>query len=276
MVNFYLPVYLLSSFSLVANAFVAPTSRPGASFVVSKQGSSSMVSSNKASSSFPFPTTTSLSMSSSSAVTPELSDEVLTALLKDLAIENDITDVDLDAALELVKDSLEAKEDAFTVNASAVRTESYEAAYVMSTSSVNACEWSIVEFSVEAVSLAMAAAGMPSGTSKRVAKILVKKAKKKLMKEMKGIVKDYFGSPNPFNIAKGLFKIMDIIIGDIGFKELSSIIYNSVSWWDAVKIVGLLSLYFVSGGSGLAAKLGIMTPAIIDCIEAGYEVSQVC
>ena len=93
---------------------------------------------------------------------------------------------------------------------------------------------------------------------------------------MKGIVKDYFGSPNPVNIALGLVKIMNIIIGDIGFSEVTDIIWDSVSWWDAAQIVALLSLYFMSGGGGLAAKLGYMTPALIDVVEAGYEVSQKC
>lgn len=139
-----------------------------------------------------------------------------------------------------------------------------------------ACDFAMLDFAIEAVALAMTAAGMPGRAGKKVAQILVKRAQKKLLKEMKGIVKDYFGSTNVYNIAAGLVKIMSIIIGDIGFNELTSIIYDAVSWWDAVQIVALLSLYFLSGGGGLALKLGLMAPAIIDVVESAYDVNQKC
>jgi hypothetical protein len=136
----------------------------------------------------------------------------------------------------------------------------------------SSCEWAILEFSIEAVALGLTAAGMPSGAGKRVAKILVDKAKKALMKEMKGIVKEYFGSPNPVNIAAGLIKIFNII----GKDDIIDAIWASVSYWDAIKIVGLFTLYFFSGGAGLIAKLAIMTPAIIDVVQAGVEVDRAC
>ena len=233
------------------------------------------------------------SLSAAAPTAPEIPDDILRALLKDTASDAGISDYDEEMHLAMIKESLSAKNGGISYGGSltqvvpiddtfdgAVFSESPFRSVVSAQSSVSIastdCDWAILDFAIEAVSLAMTAAGMPSGAGKKVAKELVKRAQKKLLKEMKGIVKDYFGSPNPVTIAAGLVKIMNIIIGDIGFSELTSIIYDSVSWWDAVQIVALLSLYFVTGGGGLAAKLAFMTPAIIDVVESGYNVNQKC
>lgn len=204
--------------------------------------------------------------SSTSKEPSELQDEFLVALVRETAINEGITDYDEELILETIKQSLKARKastKAFIDDSADISMQS-------------SCEWAIVELATEAVSLAMAASGMPSGTGKRVAKILVKRAKKKLLKEMKSIARDCFGSPNPVKIAEGLFRIMGIIVGDIGFSEVSSIVYDAIGIWDAFQIVALLSLYFVSGGSALAAKLASMTPAMIDVVEAAMEVNRCC
>lgn len=216
--------------------------------------------------------------------------------MKDTAADAGISDYDEELHLATIKESLTAKNknggisyggpltqvvpmddtfDGAVFSESSFRSSALSAESVVSIAATD-CDLALLDFSIEAVSLAMTAAGMPGGAGKKVAKQLVKRAQKKLLKEMKGIVDDYFSSPNPLNIAAGLVKIMNIIIGDIGFSELTSIIYDSVSWWDAVQIVALLSLYFVTGGGGLAAKLAFMTPAIIDVVESGYNVNQKC
>jgi hypothetical protein len=217
-----------------------------------------------------FPTVggTALSMASSgSKVTPPiLSDETLAFLVTDIANDAGVTDYDEEKTLAIVKQAMvdaAPKDTAVSVQSNSLTASS-------------SCESAILDFSIEAVALAMTAVGMPSGAGKRVAKILVKKAKKALMKEMKGIVKEYFGSPNPANIAAGLIAIMNVIIGQIGVNDILGAIRDSVSWWDAIKIVATFTLYFISGGGGLIAKLALMTPAIIDVVEAGIELEKAC
>lgn len=224
---------------------------------------------------------------------PEIPDDILRAMLKDTATDAGIFDYDEEMHLAIIKESLSAKNGISyggsltqvvptddTFDGTVFSESSFRSVAIVEPSSVSvasyACDSAILDFAIEAVSLAMSAAGMPGGTGKKVARILVKRAKKKLLKEMKGIVRDYFSSPNPVNIAAGLIKIMSIIVGDIGFNEVTSIIYDAVSWWDAIQIVALLSLYFLSGGGGLAAKLGLMLPSIIDVVETGYDVIQKC
>jgi hypothetical protein len=267
MVQFYLPVHFLLVVSSITagltNAFVTPSI---GAFV----GPTTTAPTKQSYSNMKFPTVggTALSMASSgSKVTPPiLSDETLAFLMTDIANDKGITDYDEEKTLAIVK---QAMMDAAPKD-TAVSVQSY------SLTASSSCEWAILDFSIEAVGLGLAAAGMPSGAGKRVAKILVKKAKDALMKEMKGIVKDYFGSPNPANIAAGLIKIFSIIIGETSLDDVLRAIKANVSWLDAFAICFTFAMYFASGGGGLIAKLGLMTPAIIDVVQAGVEVEKAC
>ena len=220
----------------------------------------------------------------SSRPVPDVPVDILKAVLTDTATEAGISVYDEEKHLAVISESLSVNTQSYGGASTAIVPLEDVSSRAIATpdsslgvmSLMSSCDMAMFDFGVEAVALAMSAAGMPSGAGKRVARQLVKRAQKKLMKEMKGIVKDYFSSPNPVNIGTGLFKIMDIIIGDIGFNDLANIVTSNVSWFDGIKIVSLLSLYFLSGGGGLAAKLGFMTPAIIDVVEAGVEVTSLC
>lgn len=286
MVRVYISLILTSTLASLTNAFVVPSTGIGA-FV------GRVVAPTK-----PFTpcADTSLCMVATKPgeTPPMLSDDILKLVLKDTAINAGITDYDEETCLAAIKGSLEAnkdmsyegigsmvipaddKFDSAVFAESSLMSLSVASSSDFGTSSLTPCDWALFDFAIEAVSLAMTAAGMPGGASKKVAKILVKKARKRLMKEMKSIIKDYFGSPDPFNIAAGLGKIMGIIIGEISFSDVANAVYDSVSWWDAIKIVATLTLYFVSGGAGLAAKLGLMLPALFDIVEAGVEVGKTC
>jgi hypothetical protein len=222
---------------------------------------------------------------------PNLDDEVLDAIVKDLLLENGIDDVNSMDVVNIVKEPLNnptfdgsltrmdmtpdgTVEGALSAGTSVFTSTSFPmTSGFMTTSS---CEWASIELGIEVVSLGLQAAGLPGGTGKRVAKILVGKAEKKLKKEMKKIVKDYFKSVNPITNAAGLLAVFSIIIGEVGTGDFLSTVVASLSWWDAIQVTILLTAYFISGGGGLAAKLAFMTPQIIDVVEAGIEVGNVC
>jgi len=205
--------------------------------------------------------------SSGSKVTPPiLSDDTLAFLVTDIANGKGITDYDEEKTLAIVKKSM--------VDAAQRDTAMSVQSYSFTASS--SCEWALIEFSIAAVGLAMTAAGMPSGAGKRVAKILVDRVEDILKKEMRGIIAEYFGSLNPVNIAAGLIAILNIIIGKIGIDDVLGAIWDNVDWFDAITIVFTFTLYFVSGGAGLIAKLALMTPDIIDVVESGIEVKSAC
>jgi hypothetical protein len=213
---------------------------------------------------------------------PDLSDDQLKDIVAETILDNDVTDVVADDIFNYIEEPVKEREERASASSGAARVSASGRLSISSKSSRSristdgSCEWASLEFAIEAVSLGLQASGLPGGTGRRVAKILVGKAKEKLKKEMKNIVKDYFGSPNPVNIAQGLVKIFNIIIGDIGASEFLSIVLNSVSYWDGIQLSILLTAYFISGGGGLAVKLALLTPQIIDVVEAGIEVSEEC
>lgn len=230
------------SYRKVPNAFVSPSIRAQ---------SSSMVS------------------SSTSKEPPELPDELLVALVRETAINEGITDYDEGLTLETIKQSLKARK--------APRKVFIDDSDISVQSS---CARAALGLAREAVGLAMCASGMPSGPGKEVAKLLVAQASTQLRHHLNDEIMEtaveYFGSLNPANIAAGLGRIMNVIRGNIGFDEITGAIYDTISWWDAVKIVATLSLYFVSSGGGLAARLAFMTPDLIDVVEAAVEVKNCC
>jgi hypothetical protein len=201
----------------------------------------------------------------------DLTDDQLKFVVADTLSANDVTDTTADEVVKIIKEPLRQYE-APVSSVSAPRV----AASRMSIATVGPCEWACFDFAVEAVSLGLQAAGLPGGSGKRIAKALVKRAEKKLKKEMKKIVKENFGSPNPVNIAQGLIKIFGIIIGDVGVGDFISMVTSSLSWWDSIQVAALLTAYFVSGGGGLAVKLALLTPQILDVVEAGIEVGNEC
>jgi len=198
----------------------------------------------------------------------DLSDDQIKSIVARTLLKNDVTDVDADAIFKYIE--IPVKEYGTGVSASS-SVELYSDVEIQ-----GSCELAKFNFAIEAVSLAMQAVGMPSSAGKKVAKILAKRAQKRLLKEMKKIAKDHFGSPNPVNIAAGLFKILQIIIGDIGFSELLSVVQKNVGIFDFIQIAALLAAYFATGGGALALKLALITPQLIDVVEAAIAVSNDC
>ncbi len=210
--------------------------------------------------------------SSGSKVTPPiLSDETLAFLVTDIANDKGITDYDEEKTLAIVKKSMV---DHAAQKDTAMSVQSY------SLTASSSCEWAVIDFSIAAVGLAMSAAGMPGGAGKKVGKKLINKVRNKLkdkfMKEMRSIIAEHFGSPNPLDIAAGLIAIFNLIIGEIGIDDVLGAIWDNVNFFDAIIIVATFTLYFVSGGTGLIAKLALMTPDIIDVVDAGFEVGNAC
>jgi len=195
----------------------------------------------------------------------DLNDDQIKSLIADTLLKEEITDVDADVILK----SIEGAE-----KSALSSIESFSS--IETQGLLSPCESASIEFAIDAVALGMQAAGMPGGVSKNVGKAIVRRAQKKLVKEMKNIVKDHFGSPNPVNIAIGLIKIFNIIIGDIGFSDILSVVRKSVNFFDYIKIAALLSAYFVTAGGALGVKLALMTPAILDVIQSGIAVGKKC
>ena len=216
-------------------------------------------------------------------------DDQLEAIVEDILRENGVTGVTAAEVAKTIKEPIAnaSGENSLTrigVASDANSLESVFAAAARSPAGITAasadilddCTFASIEFGVEVVSLGLQAAGLPSGAGKKVAKILVKRVQKKLKKELKKIVKEYFNSVNPIKNAQGLIAVFNIIIGDIGFSEFTSIVLDSVSWWDGIQVAALLTAYFFSGGGGLPVKLASLVPQTLDVIEAGIEVSNAC
>jgi len=218
-----------------------------------------------------------------------LSDDQLEAIVGDILRENGVTGVTAADVAKTIKEPIAnqsgdgslsrigvASDENSLDSVFAAVARSSAGISIASVEALDACTYASIEFGIEAVSLGLQAAGLPGGAGKKVAKILVNRVKAKLKKEIKKIVKEYFNSVNPFKNAQGLVAIFNIIIGDLGFSEFSSIVLGAVSWWDAIQVAVLLSAYFLTGGGGLAVKLASLVPQTLDVIEAGIEVSNAC
>lgn len=203
--------------------------------------------------------------------------------------------MDVEAIIEMAK--AEAGEDTDMAKVEAIIKEVYEAGQtpigdvVATTPSAfsiaaeaeiqDACTFAVIDVAIEAISLLLAISGAPSKVTKKVAQKIINRNKKKIVKEMKKILKEYFmDSDNLPSIGTGLSEIASLVLSIMSPQAIFNAIIEELSWVEAIGVGALLlaqiALTFGSGGIFLAGKLLLFTGPVIDLVSASVRAVDVC
>lgn len=197
-------------------------------------------------------------------------------LIDELALEGE----DAGEAKKLIESVLSSSEQtSVTVGEMAIATlseDEEEGTKILST-----CDDALFDLTLDIVGLLMTLVGLPSKIGKRAAKVIAKKARKKLTKEVKRIAKQYFRDAGDLmSIATGVWEFMQALLKILSIDAIIGAIIGSMSWWEvplyAALVTAQVALLFVGNVATIVAKLALATPDIVDVVKSTVKVIDEC
>lgn len=143
------------------------------------------------------------------------------------------------------------------------------------------CAEALFDVTVDLIGLVMAIVGVPGHIGKKVAKTLAKKARKRLNREVKRIIRDYFQNASDLiKVSQGIWEFLQALLSIFDLGSIINAIFAEMIWWEVLLystwITAQVALLFVASAPGIVVKLALVTPSIIDVVASAVRVGENC
>jgi len=143
------------------------------------------------------------------------------------------------------------------------------------------CGEASLSLTIDVIGLFMSLLGLPGSIGKRVAVKIVGKAKKRLVKEVVRIAREYFqNAGNLLLVATGLVELFGVLLSIFSPTQIIDIIFGEMTYYEiaiySVLITTNIALLFAASAPAIVVKLALVTPDVIDVVRSTVDVVEKC